>query len=67
MKKILLSSALFLLGMTAFCQQEENGTIYIKHPYIDMVMKANKDYVNNDFSTVQNYYELYTELLVSRY
>ena len=57
MKKALFTAVLFLVGITAFCQSEEtNGTIYIKHPYIDVVMKANNDYVNNDFSTVKNYY-----------
>ncbi len=56
MKKILLSAALILIGITAFCQEEENGTIYIKHPYIDVVLNATKDYVANNFSTVQNYY-----------
>ena len=48
MKKIFLSTALFLLGMTAFCQQEENGTIYIKHAYIDVVNNATKAYLTND-------------------
>ncbi|MEO6681782.1 MAG: nuclear transport factor 2 family protein [Ginsengibacter sp.] len=57
MKKIMLTAALFLLGASAFCQTEEkNGTIYIKHPYIDMVMNANKDYANGDFSTITKYY-----------
>jgi hypothetical protein len=48
MKKILLSTALFLFGMAAFCQQEENGTIYISHPYIDVVNNAAKAYLAND-------------------
>lgn len=57
MKKILFTTALFLFGIAAFCQKEEtNGTIYIKHPYIDVVMNANKDYVANNFSTTKNYY-----------
>lgn len=56
MKKILLSATLILIGITAFCQEEQNGTIYIKHPYIQVVMNANKDYVANNFSTVSNYY-----------
>lgn len=45
-----------LCGITAFCQEEENGTIYINHPYIDVVLNANKDYVANNFSTVPNYF-----------
>jgi len=56
MKKILITAVLFLSAITAFCQEEENGTIYIKHPYIDVVNNANKDYVANNFTTTQNYY-----------
>jgi SnoaL-like domain len=56
MKKIMITAGLFLLGLTAFCQQEENGTIYIKHPYIDVVNQANKDYTANDLATINNYY-----------
>ncbi len=52
----MMTAALFLLGITAFCQQETNGTIYIKHPYIDVVMKANQDYMANNFTTVKNYF-----------
>lgn len=56
MKKIMMAAALFFLGITAFCQQETNGTIYIKHPYIDVVMKANQDYLANNFTTTKNYF-----------
>jgi hypothetical protein len=56
MKKISITAALLLLAITAFCQQEENGTIYIKHPYIDVVNQANKDYLANNFTTIPNYY-----------
>ena len=58
MKKIiLLTATLFFFAITAFCQQDEsNGTIYIKHPYIEVVLNANKDYVANNFSTINNYY-----------
>ncbi len=56
MKKILITAFLFLSGITAFCQEEENGTIYIKHPYIEVVNNANKDYVANNFTTVPNYF-----------
>lgn len=48
MKKVIVTAALFLLGVTAFCQEEENGTIYIKHPYIDVVLNATKAYLAND-------------------
>ncbi len=56
MKKVLITAVLFLSAITAFCQDEENGTIYIKHPYIEVVNNANKDYVANNFTTTQNYY-----------
>lgn len=55
MKKFIVTAALFLLGITAFCQ-EENGTIYIKHPYIDVVNNANKAYVAQDVATLKNLY-----------
>jgi hypothetical protein len=52
MKKIILTFALFLLGIAAFSQNEEkNGTIYIKHPYIDVVNNSMKAYVANDNAT----------------
>lgn len=54
---ILLTTALFLFTITAFCQEEEtNGTIYIRHSYIDVVNNANKDYVANDITAAKNYY-----------
>ncbi|MEO7043820.1 MAG: hypothetical protein ABI091_00845, partial [Ferruginibacter sp.] len=56
MKKALFTAALFLLGITAFCQQEENGTIYIKHPYIDAVNNANKAYESQDWASAKGFY-----------
>lgn len=57
MKKIITLFVVFFTGIVAFGQTSQtNGTIYIKHPYIDLVVNANKDYANNDFSTVGNYY-----------
>lgn len=56
MKKILTTAGLFLLGLSAFCQEEENGTIYISHPDINVVVQANKDYAAGNLSTVSNYY-----------
>ena len=44
----MITVGLFLLGLTAFCQQEENGTIYIKHPYIDVVNNATAAYLAKD-------------------
>ena len=56
MKKILITAALFLFGITAFCQQEENGTIYIKHPYIDVVNNASKAYESQDWASIKGMY-----------
>lgn len=56
MKKIFLSIVLIFLGITSFCQQEENGTIYIKHPYIDIVSQAAKGYENQDWASLKNLY-----------
>ena len=51
MKKILLSSALFLLVLAAFSQEKRNGDIYMEHPYIDIVYKSVKAYLDNDVAT----------------
>lgn len=56
MKKILITAGLFLLGITAFCQQEENGTIYIKHPNIDVVNASTKAYLAKDMASLQSIY-----------
>jgi ketosteroid isomerase-like protein len=65
MKKIMITGALFLLGLTAFCQQEENGTIYIKHPYIDAVNNATKAYEGQDWAAMKNFYSDTAKWLVS--
>lgn len=56
MKKIIVTTGLFLLGIAAFCQQEENGTIYIKHPYIDVVNNAGKAYEAKDLAALKTMY-----------
>jgi hypothetical protein len=56
MKRIMITAGLFLLGLTAFCQQEENGTIYIKHPYIDVVNKITNAYEAQDWATLKGLY-----------
>ncbi|SRR5258706_6197429 len=49
MKKIILSAGVFLFAIAAFSQKEEkNGTIYIKHAYIDVVNKTAKTYLAKD-------------------
>jgi hypothetical protein len=56
MKKIIVTTGLFLLGIAAFCQQEENGTIYIKHPYIDVVNNAGVAYEAKDIAKLKTMY-----------
>lgn len=56
MKKFMLTAALFLLGVSAFCQEEKNGTIYIKHPYIDVVNNVVKAYTAQDFEKMKSYF-----------
>jgi len=52
LKKIILTSSLFLFAITAFSQKEEkNGIIYIKHPYIDVVNNSAKAYLAKDDAT----------------
>ncbi len=48
MKKIILSTGLFLFAIAAFSQEEKNGTIYIKHPYIEVVNSTAKAYMAKD-------------------
>ncbi len=56
-KKIILTSCLFFFGIAAFCQKPvKNGTIYIKHPYIDVVNKAAKAYLAKDDATNRKIY-----------
>ncbi|MBF2709642.1 hypothetical protein [Flavobacterium soyangense] len=56
-KKIILTSCLFFFGIVAFSQKEEkNGTIYIKHPYIDAVNNAAKAYLAKDDATNRKIY-----------
>jgi hypothetical protein len=48
MKKIILTASLFIIGIACFSQEEKNGIIYIKHPYIEVVNKSNQAYLNKD-------------------
>lgn len=51
MKKIILTTSLFLIGVACFSQEEKNGIIYIKHPYIDVVNNSIKAYLAKDIAT----------------
>ncbi len=48
MRKIILSISFILMVAVCFSQEEKNGTIYIKHPYIDVVNKSMKAYLDKD-------------------
>ena len=52
----MITAVFFLLGITAFCQQEENGTIYIKHANIDAVNNSVKAYMAKDVAALKNIY-----------
>lgn len=56
MKKIILAAGLFFPGISAICQQEENGTIYIKHPFIEVVNKVQDAYLERDSATLKMIY-----------
>ncbi len=56
MKKIIVTISLFLSGTAAFCQQEENGIVYIKHPYIDAINTSAKAYEARDVATLKTLY-----------
>lgn len=50
MRKIILSISFILMGIACFSQEEKNGTIYIKHPYINAVNKSAKAYMDKDIA-----------------
>ena len=57
MKKLLLSFTVLLFVTVSFAQKEKkNGTIYINHPYIDVVNNSIKAYVNQDLNLWKTYY-----------
>ena len=56
MKNFIVIAALFLTSGSAFCQQEENGIIYIKHPNIDAVNNTVKAYLQKDIATLKMLY-----------
>ena len=56
MRKIILFAFLFLAGMKGFSQEEENGIIYIKHPYIEIVNNTTKAYLAKDVAANSKLY-----------
>ncbi len=56
MERIFLFLGMVFVSLTAFCQQETNGTIYIKHPYIDIVNQAAVAYEMHDAGTLKGLY-----------
>jgi hypothetical protein len=58
MKKIVLACSMLLFVSLTFAQTEKkNGTIYINHPFIDVVNKATKAYIANDLKTWKSLFE----------
>lgn len=52
MRKIILASLLLLIAVAGFSQKEvENGTIYIQHPYIEIVNRSMQAYIDKDIAT----------------
>lgn len=56
MKKFLFCQVLLFLSIPVFCQEEENGTIYIRHPYIEVVNQSSKGYEMQDWASVKTLY-----------
>lgn len=57
MRKLFLIFSLVSATIATYSQaQEENGTIYIKHPNIDAVNSSMKAYVSNDMSALGNFF-----------
>ncbi len=56
MKNYFATIGLVLLATAAFCQEQENGTIYIKHPYIDIVQKSTAAYLAKDVAALKMLY-----------
>ncbi|MBL7697631.1 MAG: hypothetical protein JNK79_05715 [Chitinophagaceae bacterium] len=53
MKKFVLTGLMFLFALISFAQsEEENGKIFIRHPYIEVVNKSMKSYADNDFASL---------------
>lgn len=63
-KNILTIAGLFLFGISSFSQQK-NGTIYIKHPNIDAVLKSNESYLRRDSVTNMRFYSDTAKVWVS--
>jgi hypothetical protein len=52
MRKIILSAVFLFSAIAGFCQApEENGVIFIKHPYIDAVNRSTQAYRDKDTAT----------------
>ncbi len=56
MKRITPTLCFLLISCAAFCQQEENGTIYIKHASIDALNKSQQAYLDKDQAAMKAIY-----------
>jgi hypothetical protein len=50
MRQIILTICLVQLALAGLAQEERNGDIYIKHPYIEVVKKSVKAYLDRDIA-----------------
>ena len=51
MRQLILATGLLLFVLAGYSQEERNGDIYIKHPYIEVVNKSVKAYLDRDIAT----------------
>jgi hypothetical protein len=56
MKSIIAGLCLLLASTAGFSQEERNGDIFIKHPYIEIVNKTNMAYLANDTASNRMFY-----------
>jgi hypothetical protein len=56
MKKLIILFFLSLIGILGYSQIVENGTVYMKHPNIDAVIKSTEAYVAKDINTEKTLY-----------
>lgn len=48
--------AMLIASLSAFSQSETNGTLYIKHPFIEVVDKVQQAYLGQDLAKIKTYY-----------
>lgn len=56
MKKFIILFFLSVTGILGYSQIVENGTVYMKHPNIDAVIKSAEGYITKDMNTEKTLY-----------